>query len=417
MQNILVTGSNGFVGKNLCSVLERLKEVTLLRYDIHNTLAELHAALDQADVIFHLAGVNRPKDPKEFETGNTGFTQDICKYLMEKGRKPLLVITSSAQAALDNAYGISKRQAEEAVAAYAAYCLSESKIQNSESTISRSCIYRLPNIFGKGCRPNYNSAVATFCHNIARDLDIKVNDPNAEMKLVYIDDVVEEFMRVLAGNPTRQGEFCVVPVVHEVKLGQIVDLLNAFKRSRTDLLIPNQGDGFTKKLYATYLSYLPVDQFSYPLKMNVDARGSFTEILKTADRGQVSVNISKPKITKGNHWHHTKNEKFLVVSGKGVIRFRKVEEILNSELRILDSGKDDVPEGTDSIQNPKSKIQNSGIIEYFVSGEKLEVVDIPPGYTHNIENLGDSDMVTVMWCNEIFDPTRPDTIFENVAVL
>jgi len=414
---ILVTGANGFVGKNLCSVLERLKDVTLLRYDIHNTLAELHAALDQADVIFHLAGVNRPKDPKEFETGNTGFTQDICKYLMERGRKPLLVITSSAQAALDNAYGISKRQAEEAVTAYAAYCLSESKIQNSESTISRSCIYRLPNIFGKGCRPNYNSAVATFCHNIARDLDIKVNDPNAEMKLVYIDDVVEEFMRALTGNPTRQGEFCAVPVVHEVKLGQIVDLLNAFKRSRVDLLIPNQGDGFTKKLYATYLSYLPVDQFSYPLKMNVDARGNFTEILKTADRGQVSVNISKPKITKGNHWHHTKNEKFLVVSGRGVIRFRKVEEILNSELRILDSGKDDVPEGTDSIQNPKSKIQNSGIIEYFVSGEKLEVVDIPPGYTHNIENLGDSDMVTVMWCNEIFDPTRPDTIFENVAVL
>jgi UDP-2-acetamido-2,6-beta-L-arabino-hexul-4-ose reductase len=414
---ILVTGANGFVGRNLCSVLSCREDVILLRFDLHNTLAELHAALDQADVIFHLAGVNRPKDPKEFETGNTGFTQDICKYLMEKGRKPLLVITSSAQAALDNAYGISKRQAEEAVAAYAAHCLSESKIQNSESTISRSCIYRLPNIFGKGCRPNYNSAVATFCHNIARDLDIKVNDPNAEMKLVYIDDVVEEFMRVLAGNPTRQGEFCVVPVVHEVKLGQIVDLLNAFKRSRTDLMIPDQGDGFTKKLYATYLSYLPVDQFSYPLKMNVDARGNFTEILKTADRGQVSVNISKPKITKGNHWHHTKNEKFLVVSGKGVIRFRKVEEILNSELRILDSGKDDVPEGTDSIQNPKSKIQNSGIIEYFVSGEKLEVVDIPPGYTHNIENLGDSDMVTVMWCNEIFDPTRPDTIFENVAVL
>jgi UDP-2-acetamido-2,6-beta-L-arabino-hexul-4-ose reductase len=414
---ILVTGANGFVGRNLCSVLSCREDVILLRFDLHNTLAELHAALDQADVIFHLAGVNRPKDPKEFETGNTGFTQDICKYLMEKGRKPLLVITSSAQAALDNAYGISKRQAEDAVAAYAAYCLSESKIQNSESTISRSCIYRLPNIFGKGCRPNYNSAVATFCHNIARDLDIKVNDPNAEMKLVYIDDVVDEFVRALAGNPTRQGEFCVVPVVHEVKLGQIADLLNAFKRSRTDLMIPNQGDGFTKKLYATYLSYLPVDQFSYPLKMNVDARGSFTEILKTADRGQVSVNISKPKITKGNHWHHTKNEKFLVVSGKGVIRFRKVEEILNSELEILNSGKDDVPEGTDSIQNPKSKIQNSGIIEYFVSGEKLEVVDIPPGYTHNIENLGDSDMVTVMWCNEIFDPTRPDTIFENVAVL
>jgi UDP-2-acetamido-2,6-beta-L-arabino-hexul-4-ose reductase len=424
MQNILVTGSNGFVGKNLCSVLERLKEVTLLHYDIHNTLAELHAALDQADVIFHLAGVNRPKDPKEFETGNTGFTQDICKYLMEKGRKPLLVITSSAQAALDNAYGISKRQAEDAVAAYAAYCLSESKIQNSESTISRSCIYRLPNIFGKGCRPNYNSAVATFCHNIARDLDIKVNDPNAEMKLVYIDDVVEEFMRALAGNPTRQGEFCAVPVVHEVKLGQIVDLLNAFKRSRTDLLIPNQGDGFTKKLYATYLSYLPVDQFSYPLKMNVDARGSFTEILKTADRGQVSVNISKPKITKGNHWHHTKNEKFLVVSGKGVIRFRKVgngEEMRTSNIQHSTSNAEQVgviPPSPLEVECSALNVRcSNGVVEYFVSGEKLEVVDIPPGYTHNIENLGDADMVTVMWCNEIFDPTRPDTIFEDVCRL
>ncbi|MEI8351495.1 MAG: NAD-dependent epimerase/dehydratase family protein, partial [bacterium] len=219
MQNILVTGSNGFVGKNLCSVLERLKDVTLLRYDIHNTLAELHAALDQADVIFHLAGVNRPKDPKEFETGNTGFTQDICKYLMEKGRKPLLVITSSAQAALDNAYGISKRQAEDAVAAYAAYCLLESKIQNSESTISCSCIYRLPNVFGKWCRPNYNSAVATFCHNIANDLPIQVNDPNAEMKLVYIDDVVSAFVGVLAGVVDVKDGFCQVQPVHSRKLG------------------------------------------------------------------------------------------------------------------------------------------------------------------------------------------------------
>ena len=376
--NILVTGANGFVGRNLCSVLDRREGLSLLRFDIENTAAELHAALDQADVIFHLAGVNRPKDPKEFETGNTGLTQDICQYLMQKGRKPLLIITSSSQAALDNPYGISKRQAEEAVADYDKYCHSPLHAPRSPLT----CIYRLPNVFGKGCRPNYNSAVATFCHNIAHDLEIKVNDPTVDMKLVYIDDVIEEFMRALAGNPTRAGEFCAVPVVHDVKLGQIVALLQAFKSSRTDLLVPNQGDGFTKKLYATYLSYLPTGKFSYPLKMNVDARGSFTEFLKTPDRGQVSVNISKPKITKGNHWHHTKNEKFLVVSGRGVIRFRKIGE---------------------------GEIQ-----EYFVSGEKLEVVDIPPGYTHNIENLGEADMVTVMWCNEIFDPTRPDTVFESV---
>jgi len=415
MQNILVTGSNGFVGRNLCSILSRREDIVLLRYDIQNTTAELHAALDQADVIFHLAGVNRPKDPKEFETGNTGFTQDICRYLMEKGRKPLIVITSSAQAALDNPYGVSKRQAEEAVAAYATHCLSESKIHNPESKISFSLIYRLPNVFGKWCRPNYNSAVATFCHNIANDLPIQVNDPNAEMKLVYIDDVVSAFVGVLAGVVDVKDGFCQVRPVHSRKLGEIADLIRSFKASRSDRMIPDMGDEFTRKLYSTYLSYLPADKFSYPLKMNVDARGSFTEFIKTLGRGQVSVNISKPGITKGNHWHHTKNEKFLVVSGKGVIRFRKVEEILNSELIILNSGKDDVLAGTQLIQNPKSKIQNSGIIEYFVSGEKLEVVDIPPGYTHNIENVGDTDMVTVMWANELLDLEKPDTVFENVV--
>jgi len=390
MQTVLVTGANGFVGRNLCSVLERREDVNLSRFDLENTTDELHAALEQADVVFHLAGINRPKDPKEFETGNTGFTQDICKYLMAKGRTPLLVITSSSQAALDNPYGISKRQAEEAVAEYDNYCQSKTTSPHSIFT----CIYRLPNVFGKGCRPNYNSAVATFCHNISRDLEIKVNDANAEMKLVYIDDVIDEFMRALAGSPTRQGAFCAVPVVHEVKLGQIVELLESFKRSRSDLMVPNQGDGFTKKLYSTYLSYLPMDTFSYPLKMNVDARGSFAEILKTPDRGQVSVNISKPGITKGNHWHHTKNEKFLVVSGQGVIRFRRVG-------------------GGDRRRDAEAQSRDD-VIEYRVSGARLEVVDIPPGYTHNIENLGESDMVTVMWANEAFDPERPDTYFENV---
>jgi UDP-2-acetamido-2,6-beta-L-arabino-hexul-4-ose reductase len=370
MSEVLITGSGGFIGRNLTAHLKGREGVTLLLHDIDNSRSDLHASLARADVIFHLAGINRPQDPREFETGNAGLTHDICKVLIAAGRRPRLVMSSSIQAELDNPYGISKRRAEVEAEEYAA------------KTGAEVAIYRLPNVFGKGCRPNYNSAVATFCHNIAHDLEIKVNDPNVEMTLVYIDDVIDEFMRALAGSPTRQGSYCVVPVVHQVTLGQIVELLYSFQHSRTDLQVPNQGDGFTKKLYATYLSYLPADKFSYPLKMNVDARGSFTEFLKTPERGQVSVNISKPTITKGNHWHHTKNEKFLVVSGRGVIRFRKPGD--------------------------------TAVLQYFVSGEKLEVVDIPPGYTHNIENLGDTDMVTVMWASEPFDPARPDTWFEAV---
>ena len=377
-KHILVTGSCGFIGQNLISALQVDPDVALLTFDLENTPADLANALDQADVIFHLAGVNRPKDPQEFATGNTGLTQSICQHLIAKGRKPQLVMSSSVQAELDNPYGVSKRQAEEAVQQYAA------------KTGAAVVIYRLPNVFGKGCRPNYNSAVATFCHNIAHNLPITVNDPKVALKLVYIDDVVEEFLRVLAVGPTRQGAFCAVPTVHAVSLGEIVDLLYSFRQSRTDLQVPNQADPFTRKLYATYLSYLPADQFSYPLKMNVDARGSFTEFLKTKERGQVSVNISKPKITKGNHWHHTKNEKFLVVSGRGIIRFRRVGS--------AESG------------------AGSGIVEYPVSGEKLVVVDIPPGYTHNIENTGDTDLVTVMWANEPFNPQKPDTIVASVAL-
>lgn len=350
--------------------LARQEGITLLRYDVENSPEDLHAALARADVIFHLAGVNRPQDPKEFADGNAGLTREICTRLTALARKPVLVFSSSIQAELDNPYGISKRQAENEVFLYA------------EKTGATVAVYRLPNVFGKGCRPNYNSAVATFCHNLTRDLPITVNDPNVEMKLVYIDDVVEEFLRAMKGRPMRQETFCTIPIIHHVKLGEIAELLHSFKRGRQDLQIPDQGDGFTRKLYATYLSYLPENQFSYPLKMNVDARGSFTEFIRTPDRGQVSINISKPHITKGNHWHHTKNEKFLVVGGRGVIRFRK-------------------PDGRE-------------IHEYFVSGEKLEVVDIPPGYTHHIENLGDTDMITVMWANEPFDPARPDTHFEPV---
>ena len=369
MKTILITGSNGFVGKNLALTLAQRQDLKVTGFDIDDEPATLSALVAGADFIFHLAGVNRPQTPEEFTTGNTGLTQTLVSLLQSQGKKTPLLISSSTQAAQDNAYGISKRDAEEAVFAYGRGCGAP------------VFVYRLPNVFGKWCRPNYNSAVATFCHNIAHDLPIQINDPQVVMNLVYIDDVVNSFMAALDGAESPV-DFCAVQPVHSVKLGVIAELLQSFKSSRLERSIPDMADPFTKKLYATYLSYLPVDQFSYPLKMNVDERGSFTEFIKTIDRGQVSVNISKPGITKGNHWHHSKNEKFLVVSGQGVIRFRQ--------------------------------IGGEEIIEYVVSGEKLEVVDIPTGYTHNISNTGETDMVTVMWCNEQFDPEKPDTFFELV---
>ena len=370
MTTILVTGSSGFIGRNLLADLKGRAGITLRQHDLGNTSAELAAALAQADIVVHLAGVNRPRNPEEFETGNAGLTREICTQLAAIGRKTQFILASSSQAGFDNPYGISKRRAEAEVRSYGAESGAE------------VAIYRLPNVFGKFCRPNYNSAVATFCHNVAHDLDITINDPNVEVSLVYIDDLVEEFTRALAGTPTREGAFCVVPVSYRAPLGQIVALLQEFKRSRTELQLPDQADAFTRKLYATYLSYLPADKLSYPLTMHVDARGSFSEMLKTPERGQVSVNVSKPGVIRGNHWHHTKNEKFLVVSGRGVIRVRQL--------------------GDNAVQ------------EYAVTGETLEVVDIPPGYVHNIENVGDTDLVTVMWANETFDPARPDTRSEEV---
>lgn len=282
------------------------------------------------------------------------------------------MISSSIQAKLDNPYGCSKKAGEDLIFSY------------GKETGAKIYVYRYPNVFGKWCRPNYNSAVATFCHNIAHNLPIQVNDPSVIMNLVYIDDVVMELIAALNGNVHMNEEgFCVIPVVHTITLGEIVKLLYSFRDSRNTLSIPDMTeDGFAKKLYATYLSYLPTDQFSYPLKMNVDERGSFTEILRTSDRGQFSVNISKPGITKGEHWHHTKNEKFVVVSGKGVIQFRRID--------------------------------SDEIIEYHVNGEKIEVVDIPTGYTHNIINEGDTDLITFMWCSECFDPQKPDTYFLKV---
>ena len=367
---ILVTGAKGFIGKNLIAELRNRQYKTIFEYDIDSSTAELDQFCQEADFIFHLAGVNRPQDPKEFLEGNYGFTSVLLNNLKQHKNTCPIMISSSIQAELDNPYGVSKKAGEELMFAY------------SHETNAKVLVYRFPNVFGKWCRPNYNSAVATFSHNIANDLPITINDPFVELKLVYIDDVVNELLNALEGKERFNGKHCTVEPVHTVQLGLIANLLYSFKESRVNKEIPSTLDSFTRKLYANYLSYLPTNQFAYDLKMNVDHRGSFTEFIKSADRGQVSINISKPGIVKGNHWHHSKNEKFLVVSGHGVIRFRKID--------------------------------SSEIIEYHVSGEQLRVVDIPPGYTHNIENLGESDMVTVMWANEKFDPQKPDTYFLEV---
>lgn len=367
---ILITGAQGFIGKNLIAELKNRKCDDVFEYDIDTSPELFEEYCQQADFVFHLAGVNRPQEQSEFMTGNFGFTSVLLDTLKKYNNNCPVMISSSIQAKLNNPYGESKRAGEELMFSYA------------DETGAEVFVYRFPNVFGKWCRPNYNSAVATFCNNVAHDLPIQVNDPSVQMKLVYIDDVVEELIAALNGKVNRSERYCEVSVVHTISLGEIVDLIYSFKESRDNRTIPDMSDAFTKKLYSTYLSYLPEDKFSYDLKMNVDDRGSFTEFIKTPDRGQVSVNISKPGITKGNHWHHTKNEKFLVVSGRGVIRFRKI-----------DSDK---------------------VLEYHVSGDKMEVVDIPTGYTHNIENLGDSDMVTIMWANEQFDPNHPDTYFLEV---
>jgi len=378
---ILITGAHGFIGKNLCAALENIRsgkdktrnqtsDLSIYEYDVDTDPKLLEGFCREADFIFHLAGVNRPQDPTEFMKGNFGFTSLLLDALKRHHNTCPVMISSSIQALLENPYGQSKKAGEDLIFDYA------------KETGAKVLVYRFPNVFGKWCRPNYNSAIATFCHNITHDLPITVNDRNAVMRLVYIDDVVDELLNALAGKETHEGNFCKVPVEHQTTLGHIVDLLYSFKQSREDRGVPDMSDPFTKKLYATYLSYLPTDAFGYPLKMNVDARGSFTEILRTPQSGQFSVNITKPGITKGNHWHHTKTEKFLVVSGKGIIRFRMIGE---------------------------TEIQ-----EYPVSGENMEVVDIPPGYTHNIENLGEVDLVTFMWASECFDPNHPDTYFEEV---
>ena len=398
--NILVTGANGFVGKNLCAQLKNIRDgkaccygnlsvSEVYEYDIDSTYEDLDAFCKDCDFVFNLAGVNRPKDQTEFMSGNFGFASTLLDTLKKHNNTCPVMLSSSIQATLigrygESEYGKSKLAGEELFFDYA------------HETGAKVLVYRFPNLFGKWCRPNYNSVVATFCNNIANDLPIQVNDPSVELEMLYIDDLVEEMISALKGNEHHcdfdgvktvlksDGKYCAVPITHHVTLGRIVELLNKFAKQPETLIIPEiPFNSFEKKLYSTYLSYLPKEKVAFQLKMNVDDRGSFTELLRSEKCGQVSINISKPGITKGQHWHNTKWEFFIVVSGHGLIQQRKT--------------------GTDEI------------IEFEVSGENIEAVHMLPGYTHNIINLSDTDnLVTVMWANEAFDPNRPDTYFEPV---
>lgn len=368
---ILVTGAKGFVGRNLAFQLKNQGYSTIFEYDIDTDPGLLEDYTRNCDFVFHLAGVNRPENPEEFMTGNFGVTSDLLGCLKRYKNKAPVLMASSIQATQDNPYGQSKRAAEQLI------------FFHEKETGTKTLIYRLPNIFGKWCRPNYNSVVATFCHNIARDLPVQINDPDAELRLVYIDDVTAEFISALNGGETRLGEFCGVNPIYNVRLNNIAALLRSFRESRDNLSVPNLDDAFEKKLYSAYLSYLPEDGFAYPLTSHADERGSFTEFIRTPERGQFSVNILKPGVTKGNHWHHTKNEKFLAVGGDGIIRFRRV-----------DGGE---------------------LIEYPVSGDDLRVVDIPPGYAHSIVNTGRRDMIVLMWASECYNPENHDTYAMEVS--
>ena len=397
--DILITGAAGFVGKNLTEALKAIRDGKdrrfpgleigeLYLYDLDSPAEVLEEGCKKAGFVFNLAGVNRPQDPKEFMQGNFGFASRLLDMLKKYCNTCPIVLSSSIQATLigryDSDYGRSKKAGEELFFAY------------GRDTGAKVLVYRFPNLFGKWCRPNYNSAVATFCHNYAHDLPITVNDPSVQLELLYIDDLIDEMISALLGNPHRcefegintlltdNGRYCAAPVTHKVTLGEIVKLLDSFKAQPQTLMMPEIPDNsFAEKLYSTYLSYLPKEKASFPLKMNCDARGSFTELLRTEKCGQFSVNISKPGITKGQHWHHTKWEFFIVVAGRGLIRQRK--------------------------------IGSGEVLDFEVSGEKIEAVHMLPGYTHNIINLSDSeDLVTLMWANECFDPKKPDTFFEVV---
>ena len=394
---ILVTGAKGFVGKNLCAQLNNIREKKnnsygnlsiseVLEYDIDSSLEQLDSYCQSCDFVFNLAGVNRPQNQEEFMLGNFGFASTLLDLLKKHKNSCPVMISSSIQATLagrfgNSEYGKSKKAGEELMFAYA------------EETGAKVLVYRFPNLFGKWCRPNYNSAIATFCHNIANDLPIQVNDRNVEMELLYIDDLVDEMINAIQGNEhrcefegvetisTEVGRYCYCPITHKTTLGEIVDWIYAFAEQPKTLTIPEiPENSLAKKLYSTYLSYLPKEKVAFPLKMNIDQRGSFTELVHTLNCGQVSINISKPGITKGQHWHNTKWEFFIVVSGHGLIQQRRID--------------------------------SDEVIEFEVSGENIQCIHMLPGYTHNIINLSDTqDLVTVMYCNEIFNPNKPDTFF------
>jgi len=398
---ILITGAKGFVGKNLCAQLNNIKDGkarnygiavdAVYAYDLDSTPEQLDQWCVEADFVFNLAGVNRPQNQEEFMQGNFGFASTLLNTLKKHGNNCPVMLSSSQQASLtgrfgNSEYGRSKKAGEDLFLDY------------GKETGAKVFVYRFPNLFGKWCRPNYNSAVATFCNAFANDLPYTVNDPSVELELLYIDDLVDEMIACLKGEehhcefdglevlPKADGKYCYCPITHHVTLGEIVELLKSFSSQPSTLLIPEIPQGsFAKKLYSTYLSYLPKEKVAFPLKMNVDDRGSFTELVHTLNVGQVSINISKPGITKGQHWHNTKFEQFIVVKGHGLIQQRNLND----------------PEGK--------------VLEWEVSGDKIEAVHMLPGYTHNIINLSDTeDLVTVMYCNEIFDPQKPDTFFEKV---
>jgi UDP-2-acetamido-2,6-beta-L-arabino-hexul-4-ose reductase len=379
---ILVTGAKGFIGKNLIVALRRRDDVDVIEYDLDSPASLLEVGLSKADVIYHMAGVNRPERVEEFTEGNFDLTRQICDALRRLGRKPLLALSSSTQVALDNPYGISKLQAEEAVFAFGR--------EEGASVF----VFRLHGVFGKWCRPNYNSVVATFCHNIASDLPIVISDPAREIELIYIDDVIRAFISEI-GEQKSGGAYREVGPVFRVRLGELAATIRAFRESRTTLDVSDFSDSFARRLYATYISYLPTDSFTYALTQKSDPRGELAELLKSPHIGQIFVSRTRPGITRGNHYHDTKVEKFVVLEGDAVIRFRHIR-----------------PDVSD--QRAEVGGQRSDVIEYSVSGREFRVVDIPPGYTHSIENVGQNDLIVLFWADEIFDASAPDTYFEVV---
>jgi UDP-2-acetamido-2,6-beta-L-arabino-hexul-4-ose reductase len=370
---ILVTGAKGFVGRNLCLVLRSMEHVRVLEFDCDNVPTELVDMLGEAEVIFHLAGVNRPKNEEEFKAGNIGFTEELCLILQRLERTPKVILASSIQAELDNPYGISKLHAEQALKVF------------SERTGSRCVVYRFKNLFGKWCRPNYNSVTATFCHNIAYGLPVTISDPSRSIELTYIDDVVTALIGEIpskADNPESGFTFAPDLASYKITLGELAELIRSFRESRRTLILPGFDSQFIKALYATYLSYLEGEDFAYSLQIRTDERGSLAEMMKSEAFGQIFVSRTKPGITRGNHYHHTKTEKFMVVEGDAVIRFRQID-------------------GTE-------------VTEHRVSGKEFKVVDIPPGYTHHITNIGTEELVTIFWASEIFNPEKADTYFLKV---